>query len=183
MKLGERMLNSALFFVTNLSPEKNVFASKPTFLRRMPLEARTLCSTFISHLAKEQGSPINFGSYASEYFNSSVPTVLDITNVKPGMLLTIKFSTLLNGYTGHCAMVAGNPVELGNGEWLVKIVDSTGTPHGPTDTRFQGIGIGYMVLITDGGMVSGYRWSRSAQAHYNKDGARMVRIANLNSYP
>ena len=89
MKLGEKMLASALFYADNLTPENNVFGKNPCFLRKD--KARTLCSTFISLLAKEHGvTLLPKTGYARDYYDSHLPTVGKIKSVLPGMLIIIK---------------------------------------------------------------------------------------------
>jgi hypothetical protein len=37
--------------------------------------------------------------------------------------------------SGHALVAAGRPLPLGNGDYALLVYDSTGTPHGPADTR------------------------------------------------
>jgi hypothetical protein len=194
---GERLLRAAREYAEHLPAHANTFASSPSFLRREPWEARTLCSTFVTALLKEvEGWTLGeigrtFGRhspYARDYHAAVARTgsgvfdqVLHLSGVEPGCLLTIAFAELLDGFTGHTAIIASLPKPYTEGRWQVDVVDSTGSPHGSTDSRSMrnhlGVGQGTMVLRVDGeGFIQGYQWSPSAESHFNADGARDLRI-------
>ncbi|HEY5311674.1 MAG TPA: hypothetical protein VIK18_04120 [Pirellulales bacterium] len=63
--------------------------------------------------------------------------------------------------TGHVMIVAESPVLERPGQWRIRILDSTATPHG-SDTRPKGttgLGSGIIWLDTDpGGRILGYHW-------------------------
>jgi hypothetical protein len=73
--------------------------------------------------------------------------------------------------TGHTMVVHGapSPDPRRPGAFLVPVIDSTETPHGPNDSRFQshvtGLGQGEIVLITDAdGAPRGYRWANASKS-------------------
>lgn len=66
--------------------------------------------------------------------------------------------------TGHVMIIAEPPVRVQPGQWRIRILDSTATPHG-SDTRPKGatgLGSGLIWLDTDSaGRIQGYRWKSS----------------------
>lgn len=77
--------------------------------------------------------------------------------------------------TGHAVIIGGVPTRRQDGTWLVKIYDSTSSPHGAADSRRSddraqvlkekglpsGLGHGEMIFIADpiSGALAGLRWS------------------------
>jgi hypothetical protein len=77
------------------------------------------------------------------------------------------------GVVGHAVVVIGSAVQQGDGSYAVPVMDSTGTPHGPDDTRRtdprnlsgpngqpSGIGIGTIAFTANSsGAPTGVIWS------------------------
>lgn len=184
-------------YADRVPPERNEFASDPSFLTREPWAARTLCSTAITLSllqlgAKPRDLKACMGTsrpYARDYHRAILEGKgfarrVRIGDVAPGDLLAIRFSELIGGFTGHCAVIAQRPLELLHGVWVCPVVDSTGSPHGSTDPRAlgnrKGLGRGEMVLRTDAdGEITGYQWSRGAEIHLNGQGQRHVAVGGF----
>lgn len=81
---------------------------------------------------------------------------------------------------GHAVVIASVPVEGSEGTWVVKVYDSTASPHGddsrPNDQRAEqlatsgqrsGLGHGVMAFTADPttGALIGYRWSPKSKAN------------------
>lgn len=203
------LLQCARDYADNVPPAHNVFGSHPSFLRRAPWSARTRCSSFQSFLIREalgwseSKMRARFGRVsplAEEYHRAIVqarwfdPQHL-ISTVRPGDHLAIRFGEEAQketGFTGHAALIEGEPVERGPvlvgdklyGRWNVPVIDSTSTPHGVLDSRAtrngQGIGRGTMILVTDdAGWIVGYAWSANAEPSMNAHGLRDVQVGAL----
>jgi hypothetical protein len=198
------MLQLSREYVANVPPERNEFASKPSFLKKDPWAARTLCSTFITELLKACLSKPEIwqskiapkmgkiSPFAKDYFdaiNSNderglFQPIRRIQDVEPGDLIAIKFSELLDGFTGHCAIVSAKPAKFVDRLYEVEVIDSTGSPHGALDPRalrgHLGIGTGKMILLVEkDGWIVGYKWSRSSEEHLYADGKRKIAIGRL----
>lgn len=71
-------------------------------------------------------------------------------------------------FVGHAVIVAEAPQRLTDGSYAVRIIDSTGTPHGSADTRLtdrraqghSGLGEGTIQLrVGSSGLITGAAWS------------------------
>ncbi len=154
----------------------------------------TDCSGFVDHLLEHSYGygPDDlkrwFGSRhpsARRYFDAIVEqtgfTHLEtVTELRPGDFIAVKYLKRTDN-TGHIMLVNRAPeretTRPGNtrpgkshGEvWLVQVIDSSETGHGPTDTRHKrgpegrdhdGLGQGVLRLYADGrGQVIGFSWS------------------------
>jgi hypothetical protein len=98
--------------------------------------------------------------------------VTKVTELRPGDVVAWEFKTETT--TGHAVVIAEKPVEGPDGTWIVKVYDSTSTPHGEDsrskDPRAEvlakngkrsGLGHGKMALAADPttGALIGYRWT------------------------
>jgi len=104
-------------------------------------------------------------------------------NPQPGWEAVTKASELLPGdvvawehktkfASGHAVVIGSAPVQAADGAWLVKVYDSTSSPHGddsrPSDHRAElastrrnsGLGHGVMAFTADptSGALIGFRW-------------------------
>jgi hypothetical protein len=85
-------------------------------------------------------------------------------DLAPGDLVAwLKPPSVVSTNTGH-VMIVAERITVGPTEVIVPIIDSTETPHGPTDARTArmatGVGAGTIVLLVDAaGAPTGYRWS------------------------
>jgi len=93
-------------------------------------------------------------------------------DLRPGDVVAWEYKTATS--SGHAVIIASAPMEQGDGTWLVKVYDSTSSPHGddsrPLDLRAEvleatgkrsGLGQGMMAFSADPvtGAITGYRWS------------------------
>lgn len=129
--------------------------SAPEALRVLPVSKdRPLAKDVVHHLQR-----VAAGGARGPW--RSVATVRDL---RPGDVvswLTPEDSDSLN--TGHIMIVLESPVPSPNrsGEWLVKVTDSTSSPHAADSrgTGRNGLGTGTIGLVADGsGHPSGYYW-------------------------
>jgi len=99
-------------------------------------------------------------------------SVSKVKDLRPGDVVAWEYKTETS--SGHAVIIAGVPVELGEGIWSVKVYDSTSSPHAddsrPQDARTtvlatsgkrSGLGHGMMAFSADrvSGALNGYRWS------------------------
>jgi hypothetical protein len=99
-----------------------------------------------------------------------------VADAKPGDVIAVKYADVEpGGNTGHVMLLDGVPkkqpdkpagVDGAAAEWHLSVIDSTASPHGTTDTRYEkgakhtGVGRGTFRIYTgEGGEVVGYTWS------------------------
>lgn len=129
--------------------------SAPAALQVLPVSKdRPLAKDVVHHLQRVAAGGVT-GPWRS---------VGAVRDLRPGDVvswLTPEDSDSLN--TGHIMIVLESPVPNPNrsGEWLVKVSDSTSSPHA-ADSRGagrNGLGTGTIGLVTDGsGRANGYYW-------------------------
>lgn len=102
--------------------------------------------------------------------------VTRVQDLRPGDVVAWEYKTETS--SGHAVIVASVPVAAKEGTWIVKVYDSTSSPHGedsrPQDTRAtvlstngkrSGLGHGMMAFSADpvSGALNGYRWSAKSK--------------------
>lgn len=121
-------------------------------------------------------SPPKFRSFFEDLAIEAKPgweAVEKLSDLQPGDVVSWEHKT--ENSSGHTVIVGGIPEQQKNGEWLVKVYDSTSSPHGKSDSRYgderaqilahtgkpSGLGYGIMVFVADSksGALSGWRWS------------------------
>ena len=98
--------------------------------------------------------------------------VTKVSELRPGDVVAWEFKTKTT--TGHAVVIGSVPVAGPDETWIVKVYDSTASPHGddsrPKDDRAEvlatngkrsGLGHGMMAFTADPatGALTGYRWS------------------------
>ena len=99
--------------------------------------------------------------------------VARVQDMQPGDVLAWRRpADVVSKNTGHVMLVTAAPSPRGADSWVVAIIDSTASPHGPRDPRraehHTGIGRGVVVLDTDAaGAPLRYHWTdvRTSPAH------------------
>ncbi len=96
-----------------------------------------------------------------------------ISNLRPGSYLLFQKNTNTR-FVGHAVISAGKPVLMSDGTYALLVFDSTGTTHGPYDSRWtdgraqrtkgrsngSGLGFGTMRIHVDSaGRMTGADWS------------------------
>lgn len=122
------------------------------------------------------------GLYCS-FFNSLAgkpqegwTAVAKVSDLRPGDV--VAWERITTTSNGHAVVIAGLPVAGPQGTWVVKVYDSTASPHGddsrPTDKRAEvlaasgnrsGLGHGLMAFSADPvtGALTGYRWAPASK--------------------
>jgi hypothetical protein len=121
--------------------------------------------------------------------------ITKVVDVRPGDLIVMKYQPGGEN-TGHTMLVAEAPrraekptpaIVEGAEQWLVPIIDETGSGHGAADTRRgpdgkyrAGLGRGIFRLYArpDGSLV-GYTWSTFANSKFYGDSERALAIGRL----
>lgn len=133
------------------------------------------------------------GPRAAHYYSKTVETdgftrITDMNNVQRGDIIAIRYTnvpfTNTSQASGHVAIVAEvptqttafNPIIAGTTQWTVRILDSSSSGHGRTDTRYitatntyrGGVGRGNMRIYTNSttGQIVGYTWSDVSGSTY-----------------
>ena len=155
------LAEDAIAIVDQLYGRPNVFALGPAQISREG--ATSSCSSFLSWLL--QVVPRRAAEFGRQIKDGPIRRETDIRKVKAGDIGAIVYAQEREGMSGHCFFIMQKPGEIRRGEWMIEVVDSCRTSHGPGDTRYHapgGIGRGYMVLLTDEkGIIQGYKWSNS----------------------
>ena len=112
--------------------------------------------------------------------------VKTLNDAKPGDVIAIKYDNAEKGEnTGHVMLIDAAPAEQkdtptgidgAEKEWHIRVIDSTSSPHGKTDTRYErgkkhtGVGSGTFRIYTGkSDDVVGYTWSTdSAKTVYRQ---------------
>jgi hypothetical protein len=109
--------------------------------------------------------------------------VPDVLHLAPGDIVAWrKPEALVSKNTGHVMIVDGPPHARSDREWIVPILDSTASAHGPNDTRApagaNGLGRGTMILVVDGaGVPVAYRWSERKHSKLYETEIALGRVA------
>ena len=159
--------------------------------------SHTDCSGFIDHLlAHVDGYSADdfkrwFGTRrptAERYHDAIVEgrgfaPVAKIGELQPGDVIAIKYLTRHDN-TGHIMLVVEPPRKIsasvplvdGTSQWVVTVIDSSESGHGPTDTRHKrgddgrdhvGLGRGVVRLYANAqGEVAGFSWSTAKVSRY-----------------
>jgi len=174
----------------------------------------TDCSGFVDHLLMHSYDygPDDFkrwfGSHrpsAKRYYEAIVEqtgfTRIDrVTELRPGDFIAVKYLTRTDE-TGHIMLVDQAPERApqsktqsrmgeSHGEaWLVQVIDSSETGHGPTDTRHKrgadgrdhdGLGRGVLRIYSDAqGRVTGFSWSALASSAFRGPDEELVALGRL----
>ena len=121
-----------------------------------------------------------------------------VTDLRPGDFIAVKYLHRTDD-TGHIMMVDHAPeravsrsasASRGHGEaWLVAIIDSSESGHGPTDTRHKrgadgrdhdGLGRGVLRLYADAqGRVTGFSWSALDNSQFRGPDDEPVALGRL----
>lgn len=175
-----------------------------------PAQSRTDCSGFIDHLLMH-----TYGYSRDDFkrwFDSRRPTARRYhdaiaeqkgftqlsrpEDLRPGDLIAIKYFGRTDN-TGHIMLVAGKAEQIaakkpfveGTTQWAVKIIDSSMSGHGNTDTRHKrghsgkdrdGLGQGIFRLYTDtDGKIAGFTWSTQNASKFMKPEDEHVVLGRL----
>jgi len=157
--------------------------------------SHTDCSGFIDHLLMHVDgyTPEDFKQWfgkdrpKARHYHDAIAEgkgfsrLRSVTELKAGDLIAIKYLTRTDN-TGHIMLVAEAPQRMsaappfvnGTTQWSVVVIDSSGSGHGPLDTRHQrgvdgrdhdGLGRGVFRLYTDPqNEVIGFAWSTAKAA-------------------
>lgn len=210
------MLKAAEELVQQVAPERTSYKHKEPEVRwstdpANPAYCHTDCSGLVIALL-ERCYPQQFGEGAfKRWLDSRRPTarrfydaiaegrgfarIGKITDVQVGDLVAIKYQPGGEN-TGHMMLISGEPKRRatnvdplidGTEQWIVPIIDETGSGHGVADTRRNpdgtfrsGLGRGEFRLYTlPDGTIAGYTWSPSAKSKYYGDGERALAIGRF----
>ena len=209
------LLAAAQELLTQVAPENTSYKHKEPVVRwstdpANPAWCHTDCSGLIIALL-EHNDPQFDGDAFKRWLNARRPTarrfydaiaegkgfqrIEKISDVQPGDIIAMKYQPGGEN-TGHTMLVAGAPHQIaaveplseGTTQWLVTIIDETGSGHGPNDTRRleggkfrSGLGQGeFRLYAHPDGTLAGYAWSAHPRSQfYGADGDRVVAVGRL----
>jgi hypothetical protein len=154
----------AEILVANLSPDKNLYASNPTYIYWAGIngatsyENRTQCSSFVTRVLKQayQWNDADFRTWfgsnspsAANYHDAIVAqngfsVIQKIGGIKAGDIIAVKYQSDPTS-TGH-AMIAKttatkraptSPLIKGTFQYEIEVIDSSKSGHGTSDTRLM----------------------------------------------
>ncbi|HEX4966779.1 MAG TPA: hypothetical protein VF173_38570 [Thermoanaerobaculia bacterium] len=159
---GPDLLEWARRLVAGVTPETNVYASRPTIVTWTGVSGasetrnRSVCSALVAHLMMQTYGyrPADFASWLGGRFPRAAgfhdaiaagrgfDPILRVTEIRPNDVLAIKYPPGSHP-TGHVLLAASRPVERratepivpGSVQYELSVIDSSHTGHGPTDTR------------------------------------------------
>ncbi|HEV7509797.1 MAG TPA: hypothetical protein VGS07_33300 [Thermoanaerobaculia bacterium] len=159
---GPNLLEWARRLVAGVTPETNIYASRPTIVTWTGVSGasetrnRSVCSALVAHLMMQAYGyrPADFASWLGGRFPRAAgfhdaiaagrgfDPVLRIAEIRPGDVLAIKYPPGSHP-TGHVLLAASQPVERratepivpGTVQYELSVIDSSHTGHGPTDSR------------------------------------------------
>ena len=115
--------------------------------------------------------------------------------MQPGDILASEYYDGASSSSGHVMMavavpqerVASKPVVEGTVQYELQIADSTKSPHGVLDNRYNsgatddtGAGVGVMRLYTDGGgIIVGYTWSTKGGSVFYESSQRDLEVGRF----
>jgi hypothetical protein len=211
-----RHLEEAREFIQHLSLERTEYRHRDTVVRWKGTdgakyhEARTDCSGFLDALLAHaygltradfkkwtgRARPLAATYYGLIEQGKGFTRVAKVADVLPGDIITIRYPAGSDD-TGHIMLVAGvprartasAPVKAGTTQWTVRVIDSSKSGHGKTDTRYLGdgefaggVGEGVFRLYTDpGGQIIGYAWSTVARSKYRSQAERPLLIGRYDA--
>jgi hypothetical protein len=174
----------------------------------------TDCSGLIDHLLMHSYgyTPADFTRWfgsrrpsAQRYFDAiseqtGFSRLERVQDLRPGDLISVKYLRRTDN-TGHIMIVnapaehaaprrtTSRPAESQGESWLVPVIDSSESGHGPTDTRHklgdgghdhEGIGSGVLRLYADAqGHVTGFSWSNLNVSEFRSPDAEPVVLGRL----
>ncbi|HSS78536.1 MAG TPA: hypothetical protein VLV54_17555 [Thermoanaerobaculia bacterium] len=159
---GPDLLEWARRLVAGVTPETNLYASRPTIVTWTGVNGasetrnRSVCSALVAHLMMQAYGyrSADFASWLGGRFPRAAgihdaiaagrgfDLVTRIAEIRPGDVLAIKYPPGSHP-TGHVLLAATRPVERratepivpGTVQYELSVIDSSHTGHGPTDTR------------------------------------------------
>lgn len=148
--------------------------------------SRPLASTYYNQIVNNQNDFVN------------IPNIFD-TKVGDFIVFKILPGTSKTNDTGHILLINNTPAQMQNKnpiipntlQWIVEVIDQTGTPHTKNDTRYRtndekvtGLGLGYMRIYTDlNGLLKGYSWSAENGSKYVDQNTHPLAIGRLELGP
>jgi hypothetical protein len=123
--------------------------------------------------------------------NKRFTRITNIKDVRPGDIFAVKYAVRSSDNTGHVMLVDAAPKEIKEDrkevegavkQWQVRIIDSSMSAHGSTDTRYEkgakhsGVGRGLLRVYTNAeGEIVAYTWStESAKTIYHQKSYSLV---------
>jgi len=162
--MSEEYLQWAQSLVDELTPERNVYGSHPTYVEwndaAMGRSARnrSVCSSFASHVLEQSFgyTPGDIGTWfgkpvpqAREYHDTiaagrGFERIEHVPAIRPGDIIAVAYPEGSHP-TGHVMIAASlanargatAPFEAGTQQYEIDVIDSANSGHGTTDTRHR----------------------------------------------
>jgi len=159
---GAAHLEWARRLIDGVTPETNVYASRPTVVAWAGVDAasetrnRSVCSALVAHLLMQAYGyrtadfdpwlggrfPRAAGFHDAIAAGRGFDRVRRVEDIRPGDVLAIKYPPGTHP-TGHVLLAAARPTARratpplvpGTAQYELSVIDSSHTGHGPTDTR------------------------------------------------
>ncbi|HVT13412.1 MAG TPA: hypothetical protein VHE55_14190 [Fimbriimonadaceae bacterium] len=112
-----------------------------------------------------------------------------IADIQPGDFIAIKYEAGADN-TGHTMIVDAAPGPIAataplvekTSQYSVLVIDVTSTPHGPTDSRGKGTGLGrgtIRLYANPDGTLAGHAWSLSPKSKFRPMSLRPIQVGEI----
>jgi hypothetical protein len=198
----------------NVTPDKNMYASDPSYITWPDANGvgdyvnRSKCASFVTLVLMHANKWPS--SYFIDWMSSISPTantyydtiklqkrfvsIVNVNEIQAGDIVAIKYPRG-SAVTGHMMIANATatrrasslPLVNGTYQYELKVIDSSQSGHGTTDTRLkadgsyvQGAGIGVFRLYTDTkGVIVGHTWSTHSKSQYYDIKSRPIIIGRI----
>lgn len=144
-------------------------------LKQAAPQARASAFQFLGIKPSRIPTPAKYVTFFNSLGTTPQPgwqAVAKVSDLRPGDV--VAWERITETSNGHAVVIASVPVKAADGTWVVKVYDSTSSPHSedsrPTDPRAEvlatsgkrsGLGHGMMAIVADSttGALTGYRWT------------------------
>ncbi len=206
-------LREAVRLADAIKPEQTEYRHRPSLVHWPEdsggAECRTDCSGFVDLLLRHSYSwisrewlenqtgkkrPLAGDLYDAIQGHKGFDPVGRIADVLPGDFIVMKYPVDSDN-TGHAMLIeslpkkhaATEPLEPKTEQWEVAVIDETSSPHGSTDSRYQGPGIKngglgrgtFRIYTNPDGTFDGYTWSPGPKNKFYGPDTRPMVIARL----
>lgn len=207
-------LEWAKILVREIAPENTSYRHKQGYVRwkgiggAQAYESHTDCSGFLNALLERadgfgredfkkwlgKGRPFAITYHDAIVKLNRFTPIERVDEIRPGDVIAIKYPDG-SANTGHVMLIAdfpqkhksSKPVVDMTEQWEVKVIDSSQSGHGKTDTRRRvdgtfgsGVGQGSLRLYAaPQGNIAGYTWSTAANSEYYDQAQRHLVIGRL----
>lgn len=199
---------------TNVAPQNNTYNSNPSYVHWSGVggysmyENRSKCSSFVTNVLMQSygwtstdfktwmssTSPTADKYYAAIQQQNGFSIIGSVNNILPGDIIAIKYpsGSAVSGHmmvakTAASLRASSAPIIGGTYQYEIRVIDSSQSGHGSTDTRLNadgtwnsGVGTGVLRLyVNSTGALVGYTWSTYSNSQFYDSTTRPIVVGRL----